>query len=172
MNDRETPAAPTFPDVSVPPGGPPGRQGGRSLGVRDILRVGALVGLVCWGAWVTQSLVDGNRDHDRFVKLQLQSLIAEYLQAQARSGNDAAAAAQATTQFMGELDKAVAALGRSGRVVLVNEAVIGGDIPDVTSAVKKAVYARVPFPEAASARPVREDMQSFMATGGPGEGRQ
>ncbi|HUD90322.1 TrbI F-type domain-containing protein, partial [Sphingobium sp.] len=62
--------------------------------------------------------------------------------------------------------------GRSGRVVLVNEAVISGDIPDVTSAVKKAVYARVLMPGVASARPVREDMQSFMARGGPGEGRQ
>ncbi|HUD94869.1 TrbI F-type domain-containing protein, partial [Sphingobium sp.] len=87
MIDRETPASPTFPDVSVPAGRPPGRQGGRTLGLRDILAVGALVGLVCWGAWVTQSLVDGNRERDRFVKLQLQGLIAEYLQAQARSGN-------------------------------------------------------------------------------------
>lgn len=157
----------------LPDAGPAPRQREKGgAGLRDVLAVGALVGVICWGAWVTRSLVQADRAEDRLVKLQLQGVIAEYLQAQARSGNDERSAAQATRLFMGELDRTVVELGQSGRVVLVNEAVIGGDIPDVTAAVKKAVYARVAMPNAAPAATVRENMQSLMAPGGVRDGHK
>lgn len=137
----------------------------RGVSVKEVLTVAALVGAVSWGAWVTKSIVDPAQDQGKFVKLQLQGVITEYLQAQARSGSDERSAAAATTAFMGELDKAVASLGASGKVVLVNEAVIGGDMPDVTDEVKKAVYSKVPMPKVAAA-PVQQDMQAYLAANG------
>lgn len=143
----------------------------RGVSVKEVLTVAALVGAVSWGAWVTKNIVDPAQDQGQFVKLQLQGVITEYLQAQARSGSDERSAAAATTAFMGELDKAVASLGKSGKVVLVNEAVIGGDMPDVTEEVKKAVYAKVPMPRVAAA-PVQQDMQAYLAANGTTTGAQ
>lgn len=150
---------------SAPKPGRPAVPVKRGVCAKEVLAVAALVGAVSWSAWVTKSIVDPAQDQGRFVKLQLQGVIAEYLQAQARSGSDEGNAAAATTAFMAELDKAVASLGASGKVVLVNEAVIGGDMPDVTDAVRKAVYAKVPMPKVAAA-PVRQDMQAYLAANG------
>ncbi|WP_240198207.1 TrbI F-type domain-containing protein [Novosphingobium sp. P6W] len=124
----------------------------------------AIVAILCWAAWITRALIDLERRDGRFVKMELQGVITEYLQAQARSGNDDHSAAGATTAFMSELDKSIAALSKSGKIVLVNEAVIGGDIPDVTDAVKKSVYAHVPVPQVARA-PVEQGMQTYLAAG-------
>jgi hypothetical protein len=138
----------------------------RGIDARQVLMVGALIGVACWGAWVTKSLVTPAASEGQLVKLQLQGVMTEYLQAQARSGNDDQTAAAATTRFMAELDKAVAEVGKSGRVVLVNEAVIGGDIPDITAQVKQAVYSKVPMPKVAAATPVVQDMQAYLAANG------
>ncbi|MGF7154784.1 TrbI F-type domain-containing protein [Novosphingobium gossypii] len=160
---------PMFPGIETAPAAAKAKRPAapvkRGVSVKEVLTVAALVGAASWGAWVTKSIVDPARDEGRFVKLQLQGVITEYLQAQARSGSDERSAAAATTAFMGELDKAVASLGKSGKVVLVNEAVIGGDLPDVTEEVKKAVYAKVPMPKMAAA-PVQQDMQAYLAANG------
>jgi len=178
-NDRRLPGAKSSPkglamllgDASDAPmpqhprlGGAPERRGELwRLAIVATLAVGA----VCWGGWMTKALLDVEKREGRFVKMELQGVITEYLQAQARSGSDERSAAEATTAFMAELDKAVAALGDSGKVVLVNEAVIGGNIPDVTAAVKKSVYAHVPMPRVADDA-VRQDMRVDLATGGEG----
>jgi hypothetical protein len=138
----------------------------RGIDARQVLAVGALIGVACWGAWVTKSIVTPAHGEGQLVKLQLQGVMTEYLQAQARSGNDDQAAVAATTKFMAELDKAVAEVGKSGRVVLVNEAVIGGDIPDITGQVKQAVYSKVPMPKVAAVTPVEHDMQAYLAANG------
>lgn len=138
----------------------------RGIDTRQVFMVGALIGVACWGAWVTKSLITPAHGEGQLVKLQLQGVMTEYLQAQARSGSDDQAAAAATTRFMAELDKAVAEVSKSGRVVLVNEAVIGGDIPDITAQVKQAVYAKVPMPKVAAATPVVQDMQAYLAANG------
>jgi hypothetical protein len=138
-----------------------------SRGARTAMALGACPIVFGWALWVTMVLADPGRGRDRFVKLQLQNVIAEYLQAQARSGNDDRSAAQATTQFMAALDQAVAEIGKTGRVVIVNEAVIGGDIRDVTAEVKRAVYAKVTMPAGAVKPLVDQDMRAR----GYGEGR-
>lgn len=137
--------------------------------VRQVLLVGALIGVTCWGAWVTKSLVAPPDSKGEFVKLQLQGVMTEYLQAQARSGSDDQTAAAATTRFMAELDKTIADIAKSGHVVLVNEAVIGGDIPDITQQVKQAVYSKVPMPRVAAATPVQQDMQAYLSANGTGQ---
>ncbi|EJL24261.1 TrbI F-type domain-containing protein [Novosphingobium sp. AP12] len=155
------PAAPKRPAVTATR--KPTRRG---IDARQVLMVGALIGVSCWGAWVTKSLVTPAPGEGQLVKLQLQGVMTEYLQAQARSGSDDQTAAAATTRFMAELDKAVAEVGKSGRVVLVNEAVIGGDIPDITAQVKQAVYSKVPMPKVAAVTPVEQDMQAYLAANG------
>ena len=148
----------------------PKNSGGLKL--KDAALVVGLAVCLVWGAWVTKSLLYDGMGKDRFVKLQLQGVIAEYLQAQARSGSDDRTAAQQTAQFMAVLDKAVAAAGQDGRIVLVNEAIVGGDIPDITAQVKSEVYAQVPMPKVAAITPVQQGMESFMASnGGHGDDR-
>ena len=57
-----------------------------------------------------------------------------------------------------------------GKIVVVHEAIIGGDVPDVTESVKAAVYAKVPRPQPAQAVRVQNEMQAFMASNGGGQG--
>ena len=91
---------------------------------------------------------------------------------------DEQTAARETAVFMATLDQTVAGLSEGGKVVLVHEAVIGGDIPDVTEAVKAAVYAKVPRPQVAQAAVdaqqaqsamVEQEMQAFLAQNGGGQ---
>ena len=121
----------------------------------------AAIGMVIWGAWVTKSVVD-RPDQPEFVQLQLQTLISEYLRGQARSGKDQNQAAQETAQFMAVLDARVAELGKTGKVVLVHEAVIGGNIPDVTARIKQQVYGQVPLPSVGAPKGVNAQMQDFL----------
>ena len=140
----------------------------------QILLAALAIAMLCWGAWVSKAIVGGAADEPQLVKLQLQGVISEYLNAQARSGANDQIASRDTAAFMSELDLAVAELSQEGRVVLVNEAVIGGDIPDVTEAVKARVYSKVARPAVANA-PVQQDMQAYMAanatSGGGNNGR-
>lgn len=146
---------------------------------REIILLVAVIALFIWGAWVTKSLASDDASEPQFVQLQLQGIIGEYLTAQARSSADEQTAAQQTAMFMTALDQTVAGLSDSGKVVLVHEAVIGGDIPDLTESVKAAVYAKVPRPQVAQAQKVpggqqgarvQGEMQAFMASNKGGEG--
>ncbi|MEL6487835.1 MAG: TrbI F-type domain-containing protein [Pseudomonadota bacterium] len=147
--------------------------------LREILLLLGAIAIFIWGAWVTKNLLAEESGEPEFVQLQLQGIISEYLTAQARSSADEQTAAQQTSVFMTTLDQTVAGLAESGKVVLVHEAVIGGDIPDVTESVKAAVYATVPRPQIAqapsAAQPsqrarVQGEMQAFMASNEEGEG--
>lgn len=149
------------------------------LSPREIALLAAAAAIFIWGAWVTKNLVSEDGGRQEFVQLQLQGIIGEYLQAQARSSSDEQTAAQETAVFMAALDRTVAGLSKSGKVVLVHEAVIGGAIPDVTQSVKAAVYAKVPRPQIAQASidmqqtqdaRVEQEMQAFMAANGGGQG--
>ena len=104
------------------------------------------------------------------VQLQLQGIIGDYLQAQARSASDEQTAAKETAVFMAALDQTVEGLSKDGKIVVVHEAIIGGDVPDVTESVKAAVYAKVPRPQPAQAVRVQNEMQAFMASNGGGQG--
>jgi len=139
----------------------------------EIVLAIAFIAALAWGAWVTRALVDAP-PRQELVQLQLQGIVGEYLQAQARSGKEQSQAARETAQFMAVLDDRVAALSNSGKVVLVREAVIGGDIPDVTQAVKRQVYAKVAMPriaqpQSASATAVHNEMRGFLAAEGAGD---
>lgn len=146
---------------------------------RELVVLCAAIATFLWGAWVTKSIVSETNGEPEIVQLQLQSVIGEYLQAQARSDTDEQTAAQETAAFMAVLDQTVDGLSDRGKLVLVHEAVIGGDVPDVTEAVKSAVYAKVPRPrvaqatldaQQAQASRIQGEMEAFMASGGGREG--
>ena len=138
-----------------------------AVGRTEIVLVALVIALLAWGAWVTKSIAVGPARQE-FVQLQLQGIIGEYLQAQARSGNDEATAARETALFMQTLDQTVAGLATSGKIVLVHEAVIGGEIPDVTAHIRQAVYAKIARPQMLPASGVQGQMEAYLsANGGP-----
>ncbi|MBP6771260.1 MAG: TrbI F-type domain-containing protein, partial [Reyranella sp.] len=56
-----------------------------------------------------------------------------------------------TRAFMGEVQRNLERRGGSGQIVLVGEAVVAGNVPDITAEVRREVYARVKMPQAAAA---------------------
>ena len=135
------------------------------IGRVEILIVAAAIALIAWGAWVTKTLT-AEPPKQEFVQLQLQGIIGEYLQAQARSGSDETTAARETAVFMQKLDQTVAGLSAGGKVVLVHEAVIGGDIPDITEAVRRELYGQVAKPKMGPAGGVQGEMEAYLSAEG------
>lgn len=156
------------------------------LTLRELTVLALAIAMVIWGAWVTRHIGSPPATRQDLVQLQLQGIIGEYLQAQARSSADETTAARETAVFMAALDEAVAGLSKSGKVVLVHEAIVGGDVLDVTQSVRAAVYAKVPRPApaqaiqqrgeaagpraSAAAAEVESAMQAFIGTNGGGQG--
>ena len=143
------------------------------MSIKELTLLGAAIAMVIWGSWITNQVTSGGREGQNIVQLQLQGLIGEYLQAQARSSADEATAAQETAAFMATLDEAVAGMTSEGKIVVVHEAIVGGDVPDVTDQVREAIYAKVPRPvvqQAAQATSVQSEMAAWMQANGGGEG--
>jgi hypothetical protein len=127
------------------------------------------VALLAWGAWVTKTLTRPAANH-QFVQLELQGIIGDYLQAQACSGNDERTAAQQTAVFMAKLDQIVAGYAADGKVVLVHQAIVGGELPDITEAVKAEAYAAAPLPAAPGPGGVAGEMQAYLQGSGGAAG--
>lgn len=126
--------------------------------------VAALIATASWGTWVTSHILAPQETEQSFVKLQLQGMISEFIRAELRSGNEENISAANTARFMAALDEEVVALSQSGKIVLVNEAIISGDIEDVTNMVKAKVYKKVPQPKIQPSE-VGSAMQQYMMEG-------
>lgn len=144
------------------------------IGLVPIALVGALVAAGLWGAWVTKSVL-GEEDSPVIAKVQLSGIVGEYVQAQARSATPPEQVTAETRAFMGEVQKNLEHRGASGQIVLVGEAVLAGNVPDITAQVRREVYAKVrmPQPASAGAGDVMGAMRAAMsgegaAMGGPG----
>jgi len=139
---------------------------------QQLVLLAALIALLAWGAWVTKA-VTARAAPQEFVQLELQGIIGEYLQAQARSGNDQATSARQTAMFMAKLDEIVGSYAADGKVVLVHQAIIGGELPDITAEVKQLAYEAAPPPNAPPPGGVEGKMQAFLqgAGGSNGPGR-
>ena len=120
------------------------------LGAAPIALVTALVAAGLWGAWVTKSLL-GGPDLPSIAKVQLSGIVGEYVQAQARSATPPDQVSAETRAFMGEIQRNLEKRGAAGQLVLVGEAVVAGNVPDITADVRREVYARVKMPQAAAA---------------------
>lgn len=140
------------------------------LGWVPLAAVGAVVSVGLWGAWVTKELLHGS-DMPPIAKVQLQSMVGEYVQAQARSTTPPDQVTAETKAFMTEIQNNLVARGKRGQIVLVAEAVVSENIPDITGELKKEVFAKVKMPAQAAVgqNDVMGAMRQAMAQpGGPG----
>ncbi len=141
-----TTAGPLF-EAEVSTGRPAPRA---RIGLIPVALVGALVAAGLWGAWVTKTVL-GAGDTPTIAKVQLSGIVGEYVQAQARSATPPEQVTTETRAFMGEVQKNLERRGAAGQIVLVGEAVLAGNVPDITAEVRREVYAKVKLPQPANA---------------------
>lgn len=110
------------------------------------------VALLLWGVWVTKHIVSPPASLP-MASVRLEAIVSEYVQAQSHSGGQPEAVAGQTRAFMSALDQELQHVGQSGTTVLVGEAVLSRNVPDITDQIRRAVYAKVPLPAAAPASP-------------------
>jgi hypothetical protein len=115
---------------------------------------GALVvAALLWGAWVTKNILDPGIIRAPIASVRLEQLIGEYVQAQARSNTPPENVAREMEAFMAALGAELKARGADGTTVMVGEAVLSQNVPDITADVRRSVYAKVPAPSAPAAPP-------------------
>ncbi len=103
-----------------------------------------------WALWVTQAVLHPKQT--RFVRADLSRIVGDYVQAQARSAAPPERVEAEMRRFMTALEAEITRRGTSGEVVLVGEAVLSKNVPDVTAAIAGSVYGSgVPRPQPASA---------------------
>ena len=115
-----------------------------------------------WGMWVTRELVKPRQD--RIVAVRLSSIVGDYVQAQARSASPPTQVEAEMRKFMEALDSELAQRARKGEVVLVGEAVLTKNVPDITDDLRDAVYASgITRPRQASAADLQRLQDEAMA---------
>jgi hypothetical protein len=122
------------------------------MGWMPVVLVGGLVAAGLWGAWVTKNLMAGDAIPP-IARVQLSAIVGEYVQAQARSATPPEQVTAETRAFMAEIQRNLEARGASGQIVLVGEAVLAGNIPDITASLRKEVYSKVRMPQPAAPNP-------------------
>ena len=122
----------------------------RKLGWMPVALVSGLVAAGLWGAWVTRNLLERTA-LPPMARVQLSGLVGEYVQAQARSATPPDQVTAETRAFMAVIQRNLEARGQAGQVVLVGEAVLAGDVPDITAELRRQVYAKVRMPQPAQA---------------------
>jgi hypothetical protein len=134
---------------------------------RNQMLVGALlVAVTVWSMWVTKQLL---RPHqDQIVSARLSGIVGEYVQAQARSASPPGQVEAEMRKFMATLDQELQRRSANGQVVLVGEAVLTKNVPDITAELKKAVYASgIAFPRIASAQELQQLQQQQVSATQP-----
>lgn len=164
LRSRDRPASPPPPTLAPRRGGLP-----RSA----ILLAAGAIGSLLWGVWMTKEIADLKHRQVPIAAVRLQPLIEEYVQAQARSGTPEQLVMRQTQAFMSVLDAELLRRGKDGTTVLVAEAVLSKNVPDITREVRQAVYAKVPPPAAGRPQAQQQMMPQMMpqmAPGGMGPG--
>lgn len=135
-----------------------------SSNARYALSLLTVVSVFLWAAWIT--LTVSNPAKQKFATVKLQALVNEYVTKQARSSSSPEVIGAQTKKFMLALDKTVKEHGKSGTILLVNEATVGSEIPDVTPQIRAKIYKLVPQPVvAANPVSVEQQMSSFFSAG-------
>lgn len=99
-----------------------------------------LVGLLLWGAWVSRELT---RPREQIVTVRLAETIARFVDAEARAQKDPQEGQARTLAYLKAAEAAVKDMGTGGRVVLVAEAVLAGEVPDATPELERQIAARL-----------------------------
>jgi hypothetical protein len=136
------------PPCEAAPIAPRKRSGSRRKGLSPVAMALPFVAVaaVLWGAWMTKAVADLKAHKTPIAAVHLQPLIEEYVQGQARSGTPEQLVMRQTQAFMAALDAELLKRGQNGTTVLVAEAVLSKNVPDVTADVRRAVYAKVEAP--------------------------
>ena len=102
--------------------------------------VGLAVCLLLWGAWVSREVA---RPREQIVTVRLSETIAGFVDAEARSGKAPEDGQARTLAYLQAAEAAVREMGSNGRVVLVAEAVLSGNVPDATAELEQRVAAEI-----------------------------
>lgn len=157
------------PELDLPTAPPPAShpaRAARRIGFGGFTRQQMVLGLIAlalaiWGMWVTRALTAPKQDH--IVSARLSALVGDYVEAQRYSGSPPDRVQAEMRAFMASLDKELQRRSAEGQVVLVGEAVLTKNVPDITESLKKAVFASgVPEPKRASAEQLQR-MQELSA---------
>ena len=108
-----------------------------------VLWLGAVlitVSLLLWGIWVSRELM---QPRERIVTVRLAETIARFVEAEARKALDPQLGQARTRAFLKAAEAAVHDMGRDGRVVLVAEAVVAGNVPDATAELEQRIAVRL-----------------------------
>ncbi len=108
-----------------------------------VLRLGTVLLAVClllWGAWVSREVA---RPREQIVTVRLSETIARFVDAEARSGKAPEDGQARTLAYLQAAEAAVREMGSNGRVVLVAEAVLSGNVPDATAELEQRVAAKL-----------------------------
>ncbi|QNE07772.1 TrbI F-type domain-containing protein [Croceicoccus marinus] len=138
-------AAPVIPSATWPARGKAARKG---LPPSAIAAMVLAVAVLLWGAWVTKTLMTPPAAVP-MASVRLEQLVGEYVQSQARSAAPPELVTQQTQAFMSALGEELKRRGQDGTTVLVGEAVLSQNVPDITDQVRAAIYAKVPPPSVA-----------------------
>ena len=112
---------------------------GRFLMVR-LSGVLIAVCLLLWGAWVSREVA---RPREQIVTVRLAETIARFVDAEARRRQEPEAGQARTLAYLKAAEAAVHDMGTKGRVVLVAEAVLAGEVPDATPELEQRIAARL-----------------------------
>lgn len=99
--------------------------------------------LAVWAVWATRVLVDLRRERQPIAQVRLSDIVGEYVRDAARSSLPAEEVSRQTGRFLKALNEVVAAQGAGGRIILLSNAVVSGEVPDITAQVRAQVYSRV-----------------------------
>lgn len=120
----------------------------------------ALAAVLVWGMWVTRSLLVQRDDH--IVRADMSRIVGDYVQAQARSNTDPQEVQGEMRRFMAALETELQRRSAKGQIVLVGEAILSKNVPDITASVATAVYnSGVKRPQPTMA-PVQSTMPTTM----------
>lgn len=150
----------------APAHAPQTARGARRIGFGGFTRQQIIIGLIVlalfvWGMWVTRALTAPKQDH--IVSARLSALVGDYVEAQRFSGSPPERVQAEMRAFMSSLDKELQRRSANGQVVLVGEAVLTKNVPDITESLKKAVFASgVPEPKRVSVEQLQR-MQELQA---------
>lgn len=143
--DLPAPAAPARPTAVAP-----ARRGFAGFTRAQLGLSVIVIAALLWSMWVTKTLLAPRDEH--IVKARLAAIVGDYVAAQARSAAPPAQVEAEMRAFMASLDRELQRRGSRGQVVLVGEAVLTRNVPDITEGLRKAVYAggiRQPRPASA-----------------------
>ncbi|KUR74231.1 TrbI F-type domain-containing protein [Novosphingobium sp. Fuku2-ISO-50] len=120
---------------------------------RQILVMGLTGACLLWGSWTTHKLLGLEQRVTTTRKVALADLVREYVQAEARSGAAPDQVTAETGAYLKALNLAVARHAAQGEVLLLSNAVVAGDVPDITATIRDETYASLAKPQGGAAVP-------------------